>query len=261
MGSVFSENLKLARKARGYTQKEIAEKIGMSNSSYCLYESGDREPNLVTLQKIAQTLFVSVDELFGLYDFGTKDLIRDASERYHTRPSFTCQEYYELPDWNYAELINGELFYLSSPSRIHQELVGGLFYVIQSYIKNKKGNCKVYTSPFAVKLSEEDNTIVLPDICVICDTEKLDDRGCNGAPDFIVEILSPSNIKRNTIEKLKLYSDYKVKEYWIIDPEKEKVLVYHLKDNSSIPGIYGFDCEIKVGIFESLFIRIDEFMS
>ena len=143
MNSKFSENLKLARKVRGYTQKEVAKMINMSSSSYCLYESGEREPNLDTIEKIAHAFYISVDELFGLYDFGTANLIKEASEAYHTRPSCTWSEYYDLPDGEHAELINGELFYLAAPSRIHQKLVGELHYALISYIKNKKGSCEV----------------------------------------------------------------------------------------------------------------------
>lgn len=78
--SVFHQNLKLARKARGYTQKEISEQLNISISTYCYYENGRRQPNLVTIEKIAHILYVSIDELFGLYDFGTKDFIRNTSE-------------------------------------------------------------------------------------------------------------------------------------------------------------------------------------
>jgi len=260
MESKFSENLKLARKVRGYRQKEVAKMINMSNSTYCLYESGDREPNLATIEKLAHSLYISIDELFGLYDFGTENLIKEASEAYHTRPSCKCSEYYELPDGEHAELINGELYYMGAPSRKHQELVGELYYALTSYIKSKKGSCKVYSAPFAVKLSEEDNTIVQPDISVICDTDKLDDRGCNGSPNLIIEILSASNKKRDYIEKLKLYADHGVEEYWIIDPDTEKVIVYQLLNSNTLPNIYGFNNSIKVTIFEELYIQIDELL-
>lgn len=257
----FSKNLKLARKARGYTQREVAEIIHMSNSSYCLYESGDREPNLATLEKIAHALYISIDELFGLYDFGTVNLIKETSKYYHTRPKCTWQQYYELPEGEHAELVNGELYYLAAPSRIHQRLVMEITYALTSYIKSRKGSCEVYPAPFAVKLSEEDNIIVQPDISVICDKKKLDDRGCNGGPDLVIEILSPTNKNRDCIEKLKLYSEYEVKEYWIIDPDTKKVIVYQLEDNSGIPNIFGFDSDIKVNIFEGLYIRIDEILA
>lgn len=256
----FAKNLKLARKARGYTQKEIAEKINLSNSTYSLYESGDREPNLSTIEKIAHVLYVSIDELFGLYDFGTKELLREASEVYHTKPICTCNEFYELPDGEHAELIFGQLYYLSAPSRLHQEIVGGLYYILISYIRKNNGNCKVYLSPFTVKLCEDEHVIVQPDISVICESSKLDDKGCNGAPNLIIEVTSPSNKKRDYIDKLKLYSDFNVEEYIIVDPDANNVIIYQLSNNTFHPTIYDFDTEFSIHTFKNLNLKIDDLL-
>jgi Uma2 family endonuclease/DNA-binding XRE family transcriptional regulator len=260
MNNKFAINLKLARKARGYSQKVVAEMINVSNSSYSLYESGDREPNLATLEKIAHALYISIDELFGLYDFGDKFLIKESSLAYNAVPECTWQDYYNLPDGEHAELINGKLYYLGAPNRIHQKLSGELYYCILSYIKGKRGLCEVYSAPFAVKLSEEDNTIVQPDISVICNKDKLDYRGCNGGPDFVIEILSPSNKSYDCIEKLKLYSIYDIREYWIVDPDSKKVIVYQLDKNKVMPEVFSFDDNIKVNIFEDLYITIDNML-
>lgn len=258
MSTTFSGNLRLARLARGYAQKDVAKMIGVSNSTYSLYESGKREPNIARIENIAHALFISIDELFGLYDFGTKELLKEASEAYKVRATCTWREYYDLPDGEHAELIRGELYYMSAPSRIHQEIVGELYYLIKNYINEKGGLCKVYLAPFAVKLSEEDHTIVQPDLSIICDLDKLDERGCNGAPNLVIEVLSPSNKKRDIIDKLKLYADYDVQEYWIIDSDLKKVIVYNLMDDKDIPNIYGFEEEIRVNIFEDLYIRLYE---
>ncbi len=107
--STFSKNLKLARNARGYTQKEVAKSIGVSNSSYSQYESGGREPSIKTIEKIAHVLRVSIDELFGLYNFTSKDLIRESSKDY-VKAACTWEEYYDLPDGEHAELVNGQLY-------------------------------------------------------------------------------------------------------------------------------------------------------
>ena len=106
---------------------------------------------------------------------------------------YTEEDYYNLPEDTRAELIGGQIFYMSAPSRIHQEILGFIFKKISYYIDANRGNCRVYPAPFAVKLFEEDDkTVVEPDISVICDPNKLTDRGCSGAPDWIVEIVSPS---------------------------------------------------------------------
>ena len=165
---------------------------------------------------------------------------------------YTCEDYYGLPDDEKAELINGFLIYnMAPPSRIHQEILGELHYQLKNYIKKKNGKCKVYPAPFSVKLSEENNTIVEPDISVICDPNKLDDRGCNGAPDFIIEIVSPNNGNRDYITKLGLYEKYGVREYWIVNPMKKSILVYCFENDIS-PIQYKFDDTVKVNICDDL---------
>jgi len=171
---------------------------------------------------------------------------------------YTCNDYYNLSDDKRAELFEGILVYnMSPPNRKHQEISGEIYNEIKNYIKGKKGNCKIYTAPFSVRLSEENNTIVEPDISVICDTSKLDDIGCNGAPDFIAEIVSPSNISHDYITKLMLYEKYGVREYWIINPIKETILVYHFENDIS-PESYTFDDTINIGIFKDLSIDFSE---
>jgi len=106
---------------------------------------------------------------------------------------YTIEDIYNLPDEQRAELIDGELYMMAMPSRIHQELVSDFTYLIKDYIKNKDGDCKVYPSPFAVFLNANNNIYVEPDISVVCDKDKLTDEGCKGAPDWIIEIVSPSS--------------------------------------------------------------------
>ena len=142
---------------------------------------------------------------------------------------YTEEDYYNLPENVRAELIDGQIYYMAAPSRIHQKILMFLSKTIANYIDSKDGSCEVYPAPFAVKLFEDDDkTVVEPDISVICDPNKLTDRGCTGAPDWIVEIVSPSTSSHDYIRKLNLYAKAGVKEYWIIDPRTEKVFVYHL---------------------------------
>ena len=130
---------------------------------------------------------------------------------------------------------------------------------IQSYIRSKKGNCRVYAAPFAVQLDEDSHTYVEPDISVICDPNKLTDRGCSGAPDLIFEIVSPASRKMDYGLKNTVYSDAGVREYWIVDPVKEKVVVY-CYENDSDPYLYSFDVDIPVGIYSGLTIRIRDLL-
>lgn len=161
----------------------------------------------------------------------------------------TIQDILALPEDVRAELIDGQIYYQAAPSREHQEIVHQLSYEIESYIRRKKGNCKIYSAPFAVFL-KDDTVYVEPDISVICDKEKLDSKGCHGAPDWIIEILSPSTVKNDTMLKLKLYKNAGVKEYWIVDPEEKRVAVYNFEENTQI-NFFEFT-KVKVGIYEDL---------
>lgn len=170
----------------------------------------------------------------------------------------TEDDYYNLPENVRAELINGTLIYnQAAPSRIHQELLMELSGTIRDYIRFKNGTCHVYPAPFAVKLDQNSQTIVEPDISVICDEDKLTDRGCTGAPDWIIEIVSPSNASHDYITKLNLYADAGVREYWIVDPAREKVFVYDLDQEKFALTAYTFHDQITVHIYDDLSIDME----
>lgn len=171
---------------------------------------------------------------------------------------FTEDDYYKLPDNIRAELIDGQFYNMSAPSRIHQKLLSGLHATIYNYIQSKNGSCEVYPAPFAVKLFEDDKTIVEPDISVICDPGKLTERGCTGAPDWIIEITSPSNPGHDYVRKLNLYADAGVCEYWIVNPMKKTIVVYHLGDPGFEMNTYTFQDKIKAGIYDDLWIDFKE---
>ena len=114
----------------------------------------------------------------------------------------------KLPEGVRAELIDGEVYYMASPSTTHQSILGELYFRIRSYILGKGGNCKVYFAPFAVYLMNDIRNYVEPDLCVICDSQKLDDKGCHGAPDWTIEIVSPGSKHMDYILKLKEYKSY-----------------------------------------------------
>ena len=143
----------------------------------------------------------------------------------HEQPA-TIQDIYDLPEGQRAELIDGRLFMMAPPKRIHQEIVGELFREIKNYILEKKLTCSTYVAPFGVWLYEDDSAFVEPDISVICDESKLDDDGCKGAPDFIIEVISSSTKYHDCVRKLNLYSEAGVREYWIVNPEKKWVRKY-----------------------------------
>ena len=152
---------------------------------------------------------------------------------------YTAEDYWSLPDGVRAELIDGQLWNLASPSRRHQEILNRLATDLTNHIDSHGGSCKVYPAPFAVNLFGDESTFVEPDISVVCNRSKLSDRGCEGAPDLVVEIVSPSNPGMDYFSKLDLYQRAGVREYWICDPEKNRTLVYRFEEDSA-PLIYPF---------------------
>ena len=160
---------------------------------------------------------------------------------------YTIEDIYNLPDGERAELVDGQIYYMSPPSRKHQRILSFLHLEIGTYIRNNNGSCEVYPAPFAVFLNEDDTTYVEPDISVICDTSKLNDKGCVGAPDWIIEIVSPSSKQMDYFIKLFKYRMAGVKEYWIVDPIKNIIMAYHFE--SETVEHYSFTDKVKVAIY------------
>ncbi|GFI43416.1 hypothetical protein IMSAGC018_01088 [Lachnospiraceae bacterium] len=172
---------------------------------------------------------------------------------------YTSEDYWNLPEGQRAELIDGKLYAMAPPNRIHQEISGELFTVIHRYIKSQNGACKVYPAPFAVNLTANDKTWVEPDISVICDTNRLSDRGCEGPPDWIIEILSPGSTRTDCAIKLFKYRTAQVREYWIVNPMKKIVQTYVFEGEEDA-NIFSFDDEIPVYIFDGLTIKISDLL-
>ena len=171
----------------------------------------------------------------------------------------TIDDIYALPDGERAELIDGRIYYMAPPKRIHQKLVSELTQFIGSYIKSQNGSCEIYPAPFAVFLNNDDKTYVEPDISVICDKDKLNDYGCNGAPDWIIEIISPSTEQMDYGIKLFKYRSAKVREYWVINPLKQNVMVYDFEHESGTKQ-YSFSDMIPVCIYKDLKINLADLL-
>lgn len=170
------------------------------------------------------------------------------------KETYTIEDIYALPEGERAELIDGQIYYLATPSRTHQKLLLSLSRKIADYIDSKGGECEVDIAPFAVFLNNDDINYVEPDISVICDSSKLDDKGCHGAPDWIIEIVSPGSKSMDYYKKLLKYNTAGVREYWIVDPTKELVMVYRFEKETM--DQYSFGEDIPVGIYDDFSIRI-----
>ena len=173
-------------------------------------------------------------------------------KQYHT-----SKDYWNLPEGQRAELIDGTLYDMAPPSYRHQFLIAKLSFVIQEYIFSHAGNCQLLMAPFAVNLDADDKNWVEPDISVICDRNKLHDHGCFGAPDWIIEIVSPGTQSRDYGIKLFKYRMSGVREYWIVNPERKMVNVYDF-ENDEATAVYSFDDTIPVTIYPDLSIKLSK---
>ena len=173
--------------------------------------------------------------------------------------TYTIDDIYALPEGQRAELIDGQIYDMAPPSPMHQELVMELSATLRDYIKKNGGPCKVYPAPFAVFLNEDDRNYVEPDISVICDSSKVDKRGYQGAPDFIIEIVSPSSQRMDYLTKLFKYRTAGVREYWIVNPLQRTVQVYSFEGTEDSTQ-YSFDDEITVTIYGDLKICVADLL-
>ena len=175
--------------------------------------------------------------------------------------------YAEYLTWQFQErleLIKGKIFKMSpAPARRHQEVSAKLFYYLMDYLKDQ--SCDIYTAPFDVRFpksqgDENTFTVVQPDICIICDKNKLDDRGCVGAPDMIIEILSPATSAKDATVKFDLYEEQGVKEYWMVSPGENLLDVFLLDENGKYRWMkkYTENDKVKVNIFDDLYIDMAE---
>ncbi len=168
--------------------------------------------------------------------------------------SISLEQYEALPENIRAEVFDGQIYYMASPSQLHQTILTELLVIIRNFLRKKARGCQVFPAPFDVKLSDHPLTIVQPDIMIICDKDKLDGKRCNGAPDFIIEIVSPGNPSDDYIRKLYYYKNAGVREYWIVDDRRKTVIVNYFEGNIfAVP--YSFDSTIKVNIYNDLFIN------
>ena len=175
---------------------------------------------------------------------------------------YTLADALEWPEKLRIELIEGQPYMMAPPKRIHQVVSRELFGQLYDYLKDKK--CQVFAAPFAVRPFETEgehpedvDTMVEPDLSVICDREKLDDIGCKGAPDLVIEILSASTAKLDRHTKLRLYERAGVREYWIVDPEKQIVLVHLLEDGHYYsPMVYTGTAQVKVEVLDDCMIDL-----
>ena len=171
--------------------------------------------------------------------------------------TYTTADIYTLPDNVRAELINGRLYPMETPNRIHQQILQQLGSIIMDHIEANDLHHHVYISRLAVFPFADDQNYVEPDVTVICDESKLNDLGCNGAPDWIIEITSDHSKAMDYYRKPSLYLESGVRLYWIVDPERKFVWVYDL-EHEAAPEVYDMTSEIPVEIYPGFSVDFSE---
>ena len=172
---------------------------------------------------------------------------------------YTTEYIESLPDGQRAELIDGVVYDMAPPTSTHQRISMFFSKVISNWIDGHSGKCMVFAAPYAVYLQDDDLTYVEPDITVICDDSKMDEKGCHGAPDWIVEIVSPSSKGMDYFVKLLKYRAAGVREYWIVDPESRTVRIYEFEQDDRTKD-YDFSEPVPVGIYPGFSIRVGEYV-
>ena len=234
--------LECRRKELGYSYETIAMLSGVS----------ERQVEELFSEQVSKTVTyaerVAIEQILKEPD---KNMVREAQTTYFTKKQgqFTLEDYETLPDDVRAELIDGVLYEMNAPTFSHQKLILEIAIMLKNYIVKNKGKCEVICAPFDVQLDCDDKTMVEPDVMIVCEKDKITNRCLVGAPDFIVEILSPSTIKKDMTIKLSKYMNAGVREYWIVDLKHKRVIVYNW-EQEEILSIYGFDGKVPVGIFD-----------
>ncbi len=262
------EEMKERKRILGYSNETLAAISGVPAPTIQKVLSGQtKSPRQKTLQALSDALADKSAPITGP-DTDYPSLrprpaaVREGSVPYGSgKGAHTIEEIYALPDDIRAELIDGELYYMAAPTRTHQRINGELHLIIANYIRSHGGKCEVYIPPFGVFLNADDSIYVLPDLIIVCDTDKLEERGCIGAPDWVVEVASPSSLKIDGMIKLEKYRLAGVKEYWTIYPAKRTVLVYRFdaEGDTEPITIYSFDDEIPSGVLPGLKACLKEF--
>ena len=251
------EEMKAKRKELGISYKDLATEADMPLSTVQKIFGGNvKTPRRETLQKLQAILAKEESSSAGTYLssdasplYVAEAAITYGAQRQEKKPGeYTLEDYYALPDEQRVELIDGVFYDMSAPSSPHQFIGGSIHAQLLQFRNVHKGKCLPMVAPVDVQLDRDNKTMLQPDVLIVCDRSKVTRRCIYGAPDFIVEVLSPSTRKKDMTLKMAKYGEAGVREYWLIDPDKRQVIVFDL-EHLAIPVIYGFRDSIPVGIW------------
>lgn len=229
------------KKELGYSYEQISEYSGVPLGTVQKVLGGiTQSPRYDTLRALEEVLKPQ------------ENVVREEAVYYggKRQGEFTIEDYFNFPDEQRVELIDGVIYDMATPTIPHQLIAGQIFNTICNYIRSKNGRCIPSMSPISVQLDKDDKTVVQPDVLVVCERDKFQEKVVYGAPDFVVEVLSPSTQKKDMTIKLEKYMSAGVKEYWLVDPKKKIVIVYFFTEEDYDITLYNFDNEVPVSIFD-----------
>jgi Uma2 family endonuclease len=260
--------------ARGYSFAQLSEYTGVPVVTLQRILSGTtRKPRQATLDAIEKVLtgdesiytgkaFSYEEKSFAaLSESDISSGLRESEPVYLAKKNgeYTVEDYYALPEEKWVELIDGYFYDMTAPATVHQLISSSIFNAIYSFIRNNKGSCIPLYSPVDVQLDCDDKTMVQPDIVIVCDKDKVKQRVIYGAPDFVLEILSPSTRRKDMFVKSEKYCNAGVKEYWMIDPKKKLLIVYIFMDEDVTPIILPLEGKYPLFLYEGkLEVDLDE---
>ncbi|MCI8899847.1 MAG: helix-turn-helix domain-containing protein [Lachnospiraceae bacterium] len=217
------EEMKQRKLQRGYSYAQLSELSGVPLGTVQKIFSGDTEhPRYATLQALEQVL----KDRDGGMALSDSAAFSYGSPREKKQGEYTVADYLAMPEELRVELIDGVIYDVAAPMFDHQKIAGEIYRQIANYIMDNGGKCEAGISPIDVQLDRDDKTMVQPDVLILCDGEKLLKGRVFGAPDFVLEVVSPSTKRRDYFKKLMKYENAGVREYWILDPYKRQLVVF-----------------------------------
>ena len=246
------EEMKARKKELGLSNEALSRLSGIPFSTIQKIFSGKTgSPRQVTIQALEKALLPAPDTVYTIpNDTARGHIVREAAAAYLNKRQgeYTLEDYYSIPDERRVELIDGEIFDMAAPSALHQLILGELYVQFKACAAAHGLPCRVFLSPCDVQLDNDDKTMVQPDLFILCRDFDRDRRSIAGAPDLTVEILSDSTRSKDLLLKTYKYKNAGVREYWIIDPKKQEILVYDFSDEDLTPERWSFDDVIPVHI-------------
>ena len=245
------QEMKEIKRQKGYSYAQIAELTGVPLGTVQKIFSGETQsPRYDTL--LALERFFEGETYPGMVCEPATVYLAEKQQG-----EYTIEDYYALPDERRVELIDGVIYDMSAPSFNHQRIGGEIYRQIANYIHGNKGKCIPMMSPVDVRLDCDNKTMVQPDVLIVCDLDKVRRWGVMGAPDFVLEVLSSSTKRKDCIKKLEKYREAGVKEYWMIDPYKRKLIIYRFEEEI-YPAVCGLEGKVPVGLYgNNLLIDLD----